>query len=656
MGGFSLRGRAVAGAVAGAAALAITASAAPASAAPPSPSPSRHTIGSSKPQWLPRAKRLGATPGTNRIDFGLLLGLRNGDDAVATLQRISDPADPDYGKALTPEQFRSRYAPNPSDVAAARTWLRSQGFQVEKTLPSGSYIEVSGTAAQINKAFGTTVTNYSYQGRTVHANAETLTLPADTPAPVVSAVSGVVGIDQGAQPFKPADQEPGPGPGVRTAEPCSDYFGQKTAKDQPAFNGQKQPYVVCGYTPQQLQSAYGETSLLRSGFDGRGTTVAVVDAYASPTMPADAQKYNQLNHQPAFRPGQYRQITPGPDGYGLLDVCDPQGWYVEQSLDIEAVHAMAPGADVRYVGGTDCGTGLSNAWAETIDSHRADIVTNSWSFGTDDITLLGADFEKFFEQFTLEAALTGITVTFGSGDSGDHTAGTNPAAKTAEFPSDLPFVTGVGGTTIGIDRDGRRQFEYGWQTAYASPDGKGGWGQPVYAAGGGGGPSAIFPQPFYQKGKVSKADATVGGKAMRTVPDISATGDSNSGMLVGATQVLPEGTKFNQFRIGGTSLSSPLIAGMLAVASQKEHRRLGFVNPALYRLLNTSALYDVSAPKKPATQVRDDYVNQVDPSDGTTFKLETIDSQITTLHDHPGYDPETGVGTPNGPQFFSALH
>jgi hypothetical protein len=139
------------------------------------------------------------------------------------------------------------------------------------------------------------------------------------------------------------------------------------------------------------------------------------------------------------------------------------------------------------------------------------------------------------------------------------------------------------------------------------------------------------------------------------VPDIAMVGDPNTGFQVGQTQVFPEGTHWDQYRIGGTSLSSPLLAGVIAVADQNAHHKLGFVNPFYYKLLSTSALDDIKAPVKPVTQVRTDFVNTFDPSGGLQFRLETIDTQASTIHSRKGYDTETGTGTPNGSPFFKAL-
>ena len=631
----------------------LTAAAGAASAAPQG----RHPLDGSMPKWLHQARDMGASSTAQRMNFGVLLGMRDQAGAMDTLKAISDPASSSYGQWLTNAEFDARYAPAKSSVTAVQDWLRSAGFQVTKTLPSGMYVEASGSVSQVESTFGTSVHNYSYLGKNVHANNSQLSLPTGTPAAVTSAISGVIGVDQGTALKHTADTEPGPPPGARYGvQPCSAYYAQKVASDKPTAYGKHQPYAVCGYGPQQLQGAYGESALLKAGINGRGTTVAITDAYAAPTIYQDAQKYNLVHHQPLFKPGQFSQIVPGPNDFDNVDLCGAQGWYGEETLDVEAVHAMAPGAKVVFVGATDCLSGLDNAWAETIDNHVADVITNSWTDGTDDITLLGTDYVEFYEQFSTEAALTGITVNFSSGDAGDHTAGgTDLASKTVEFPADLPLVTGVGGSSVFIGSHRQWLGEYGWQTSYSTLT-NGAWTPAppgTYSSGGGGGTSQLFTQPWYQAGKVpASISQYYSSTPMRAVPDIAMDGDPNTGMIVGETQVFPDGTYWDQYRIGGTSLSSPLLAGVVAVANQAHHHPLGFINPLYYRLLGTSALHDTVAPTSPVAQVRTDYTNFLDNSQGKFWRLQTVDVQSSTLHDTPGYDNETGVGTPHGPAFF----
>ena len=145
-----------------------------------------------------------------------------------------------------------------------------------------------------------------------------------------------------------------------------------------------------------------------------------------------------------------------------------------------------------------------------------------------------------------------------------------------------------------------------------------------------------------------------GGAPARAVPDISMPGDPNTGFRVGQTQEFPDGTYYDEYRIGGTSLASPLLAGMQAVANQQAHHALGFVNPLYYSLLGSSALSDIRAPGKPVYQARANYVNSVDASDGRAYLLQQVDVQTSTIHSAGGYDAETGVGTP-GTRFFATL-
>ncbi len=617
----------------------------------------RHPLDGSTPHWLHLATDMGDSQTSGQVNFGVLLGIRKQSAAVATLRSLSDPASARYGHWLSNATFDSTYGPASASVSAVRSWLRGQGFTVGATLPSGMLVEASGSVAKVERVFGATLHNYSYQGKSVRANATQLSLPPGTPSAVTGAVAGVIGVDQGSALKKLADTEPGPPGGVRFGvQPCSAYYRQKIATSKPHAYGRSQPYAVCGYVPQQLQAAYGESGLLRSGLDGRGVTVAITDAYAAPTILHDAQRYNQVHTQFPFTPGQFSQIIPGPNGFDNAGLCGAQGWYGEETLDVEAVHAMAPGAKVVYVGAPDCLSGLDEAWATTIDHHVADVITNSWTSFTDDINLLGTGYVQFYQQFSLEAALTGITVNFSSGDDGDHTGGgADLGAKTVEFPADLPYVTGVGGTSLFVGSQGQWVGEHGWQNAYSSLSNNTWTPAPpgIYNSGGGGGTSQLFTQPFYQAGKVPAGISEYyGSTRMRAVPDIAMDADPNTGFEVGETQVFPNGTYWDQYRIGGTSLASPLLAGVVAVADELHGSPLGFINPLYYRLIGTPLVHDIVAPSSPLAQVRTDYTNFLDNTQGVFFRLQTIDVQSSTLHDTPGYDNETGVGTPQGPRFF----
>ena len=145
---------------------------------------------------------------------------------------------------------------------------------------------------------------------------------------------------------------------------------------------------------------------------------------------------------------------------------------------------------------------------------------------------------------------------------------------------------------------------------------------------------------------------------MRTVPDVSALGDPNTGMLVGQTQSFPDGSYYDEYRIGGTSLSSPLFAGMMAVAQQGRSTPIGFANPALYKA-SAGVFNDVTATRQ-GTQdsgdVRADYANGVDGSNGYLFSVRLFGwDKNLTIHAVKGYDDVTGRGTPTGAAFLSAV-
>jgi subtilase family serine protease len=621
---------------------------------------SRVTLGDSAPSWATPSAQVGSVPNDAQRHFWVYLRLRDSAALDAAVAAVSDPAGAAYGHYLTPAQFRARYAPTDAEVAAVRSWLRGAGFAVDAQAPANNrWIEVTGTTAQVERAFATQLRAYKARGRVLAAPNADLSVPRS----VAGLVAGVAGLDGGDRLMKPGGDIPDapPAPAFVNAPPCSASWGEKVATGDTSPDGQtipgaygaQQPYATCGYTPSQLEGAYGIKPAIAGGLDGRGQTVAIVDAFASPTIEQDANQYATTHGQPTV---PFSQILP-PDVSNDPDEiknCDPQGWYGEESLDVEAVHAMAPGANVLYVGGKDCfDENLIEAVNKIVDGNLAQIITNSYGNAgeAEDAALLRAWTDTF-----RQAAVEGIGVFFSSGDNGDEVATLGFAS--ADFPASHPLVTAVGGTSLGVGRDDDYLFQTGWGTTTTTLTG-GAWtpappGDFLYGAGGG--TSRLFAEPDYQKKVVPKQLAKAnGGRPGRVVPDVSLVGDPQTGMLVGQTQTFPDGTvKYSEYRLGGTSLSSPLMAGVMALADQRAGRRHGFANPALYGRYGTSAFRDVVAPAAPIAVVRNDFVNSVDASQGTTTKLRTFD-QTGTLHTTPGYDDVTGLGTPNGQQFLDGL-
>ncbi|NUR61552.1 MAG: S8 family serine peptidase [Catenulispora sp.] len=419
-----------------------------------------------------------------------------------------------------------------------------------------------------------------------------------------------------------SDQDPRTNPGTNYQAPklCSSYYGQRPAKKVPDAFGGRNPDAVCGYTPEQLRYADGVTQSRESG---AGVTVAIVDAYASPTMLADANRYAMNHGERLLAPPQFREVTPPTYRHTTDGVCEtPSSWAEEEALDVEAVHAMAPQADIVYVAAASCDdTDLLAALQKVVDQHLASIVTNSWGgvphsvYGDEDPATTAA-FSALFQR----GGQQGISFLFASGDCGAADPSTECATDSArpqtEYPAQDPWVTAVGGTSLAIGPFGAYGGEVGWgdRRSVLAPGGKA-WapaaGAGQWRFGGGGGTSEDVPQPTYQAGVVPDALSTklmtaakTAAHPMRVVPDVALAADPMTGFLIGVTAKQPNGrTEYGEGQIGGTSLASPLFAGLLADAEQGVGHPFGFLNPALYAKAASGAFNDVTPTSFPATDL-----------------------------------------------------
>ena len=324
--------------------------------------------------------------------------------------------------------------------------------------------------------------------------------------------------------------------------------------------------------------------------------MAILDAFASPTLYADAHEYASRNDpgHPLLASQFSEYVFPTNTALEPPDQCDAAGWYGEQTLDVEAVHAMAPGAHILYVGASDCQDVSLDQALNYVVAGRSPMSsrtpTATWAR-----TASRADEIQAFNQIAIQGVLEGMTINFSSGDSGDEVA--NVGQPEPDFPASDPWVTAVGGTSLGIGKNGQRVVETGWETTKSTLT-NGAWvSGTAYLYGSGGGTSRLFAEPRYQRGVVPDSLARqnqTGGNRGRVVPDISMDGDPNTGFLIGETQTFPDGVHYDQYRIGGTSLSAPLFSGLMAVSNQLDHFDHGFVNPVLYQFTSrTRAIDDV---------------------------------------------------------------
>jgi subtilase family serine protease len=624
----------------------------------------RMAIAGTQPTWANSSNRMSAQAVTSGTVTALVyLAGQNPAGLASYATAVSTPGNAMYGHYLAPAQVMAAYGPTSAQVTGVQNWLTGAGLTVTKTEDEvGGYIEVTGSVQQATQAFGVTFGTYKApSGQSARAPEESATAPAD----VASAVLTVSGLDTAKHQAAPADTLPPPGYNYWIAPPCSQYYAQKIAVNEPSAGLAKQPWTNCGYTPRQIRGAY---HVAQSGMTGKGQTVAIVDAYASPTMLSDANQYAKATGDPQFAPGQYNQDLASDFTLTSPDECDAAGWYGEESLDVESVHGMAPGAHVTYVGAASCDdSDLLDALALIVDNHLASIVSDSWGEPTDDASQI-----PVYNEIFMAGAVEGIGFFFSAGDSGYESPDEDPGSDMiqTDFPDSSPWVTSVGGTSLAIGSRNNYEWETSWGTlidplaangqSWSStppgqyPDG--------YDGSGGGGVSYDFAQPSYQKGVVpnSLATALPNGSTsptpMRVTPDVSALADPSTGILVGETTLQPNGTTyaFSLSRIGGTSVASPVWAGIEADAQQAAGHPLGFANPMIYQRYGTSAFHDVTDhPFGPQVQLYEVRNNYTDPDTKTGPLLTYLRALgingegAAALHAVPGYDDATGVGSPN---------
>ncbi|MGU3409956.1 protease pro-enzyme activation domain-containing protein [Microbacterium sp. M1A1_1b] len=617
----------------------------------PADAATRQVLPDSVPAWATASDDAGTVAASTDVEGEVYLPLKNQAGAEALATAVSTPGSPQYRKPLTPAAWIAAYAPTKADVDQVTGFLRAQGLSITAVPASHEYVVFRGPASVVNSVLGTTLHSYRHAQQTLVAPSTAPSLPAS----IAGLVSGV-SVDQGRLLTHPELVEQGQTPATSTPArtlqqqataptginaKCSAYAGEHTATVPSAYGKTVVPTFACGYVPSQIRSAYGVDTLAKQGVSGQGQTVAIIDAYASPTIIHDTNTYSQQHGEPGLTSATFQQRIPSPSQFTDQVLCQqPSGWQGEETLDVQSVHAVAPSAKILYVGGTNCGGGLDVAMSKILDQGLASIVSNSYGDVGENVPLSSI---RGQENLHIQAAGEGIGLYFSSGDHGDESAALGSAQP--DFPASSPWVTSVGGTSLGIDKTGKKSFETGWgdvlDQIVSSPRGN------VYAAalpgnldggGAGGGQSTLFDQPAYQKGVVPASLA--GGK--RVSPDLAALADPYTGFSIGIRPITDDTTlaagEFVNETYGGTSLASPLTAALSALVQQSTNTRLGFANPTLYATYKTtpSAFSDVTSPKSPIA------LAYTSATSGKDF-LVTLDHD-TSLTTAKGYDDVTGLG------------
>ena len=340
-----------------------------------------------------------------------------------------------------------------------------------------------------------------------------------------------------------------------------------------------------GYTPQQIQNAYGVNQITFSGGkvvgNGAGQTIAIVTAYNDPNISSDLAAFDK----------QYGLSAPASfavDNLGATTT-DP-GWALETSLDVEWAHAVAPGANIVLVeASSPTLSGLFSAVNYARDQPGVSVVSMSW--GTNEFYGESA----YDSLFTTPAGHTGVTFVAASGDSG--------AWDGPMYPSVSPNVLAVGGTTLTVGAGGTYGSETGWSDSTGGLSGlDSDW-------------RTYEPEPSYQTATLQAVGLNYG---VRTTPDVSFDADPNTGVPV--YDSVPYSGQSGWFQVGGTSAATPAWAGLVAIADQ------GLATGGKGSLSGTQAQTDLYA---------------LPSSD-----FHGITTGFNGYSATPGYDLVTGLGSP----------
>ena len=339
---------------------------------------SRQAIPGTHPFWAVGSHRRAAAASNGAVNVRVYLASQDAAGLAAYAKSVSDPSNSTYGDFLAPAQVQSRFGATSAQIAAVKSWLSGAGFKIGKINTGiGGFVAASGTVAQASQAFGVSFAEYvDSTGQTARAPQSAATVPST----VASAVLAVSGLDTGSHQMKPGatTQEPPPGPNYFVAPPTSSYYGQNIATSEPQANGQNWPWTVSGYTPQQIRGAYDVT---QSGMSGRGQTVAVVDAYASPTMQSDANEFSRVTENQPFRT---RPVRPVPAEEGLLRrlvtaSAAPRAGTARRRSTSSPCTTWRSDANVNFVAARSCNdVDLEAADAKIVNKGLANIVTDSF--------------------------------------------------------------------------------------------------------------------------------------------------------------------------------------------------------------------------------------------------------------------------------------
>jgi subtilase family serine protease len=517
--------------------------------------------------------------------FDVTLSPRHQRALTSFITNLSNTASPEFHHYLTPTEFARSYGASTSSVDAVRAYFAGFGLHVGALSTARLVLQVRGTTAQIARAFSASVETVRRSNGVLAAQ---LATKGTVPSSVAAHIAGIAGLSSVVQPstnllMSHEDAK------ATVPTTCTDDGGETSTTPNP--NG--------GYTPFQFAQLYGFAAEWANDVTGTGQTIAVYELSA-------------------YDPGDLATFL---DCYGLTPTITPVavdggptgGYDDEPTLDIEEAAAMAPGATIEIYQGPNNSTGPIDTYQQIADDDTASVVSTSWGTCESDPSGDPSAEQPIFEQM----AAQGQTIVSAAGDSGSSDCnGITNNDPAVDDPASQPYVTGVGGLTVNnIDP----LDETVWNTPVKSGD----------PGAGGGGVSILWSRPTWQV-----APGIAAGTTMRMVPDLSTDADPDSGFVqyytgTGAGQC-HQNCDAGWNSVGGTSIGSPMVSAMVAVAAQAcGTGRLGFINPSLYAMASTG-------------------FNDVTSGSNDLYSVGEYSASV-------GYDMASGLGSPDGAAFFAGL-
>lgn len=585
------------------------------------------------------ATDLGPSDQSASQTVSLSLKLHNADQLASFINSTVTLGDPLYQQFLSVNDFTASYAPTPAEVAKVQNLLAAAGLQVTEVSANLLLIKASGTVGTLNRYFNTTI--HEYQKGSVRYHAPSV--PPTIPAAVGSSVLAVSGLS--TEPIFRSCVQHAPG---LTANQGSAPPLMPNASTATGVPGQ--------FTVGDVAQMYQVNPLYQRGFTGAGRTIAI--ATLALFNPQDAYYYWNYIGLPT-KAGRITEIQV-PDGNGSPITYDGD---VETTLDVEQAGGLAPDAAILVYEAPNTTAGWFALWQKIVTDNMAGTVSISWGGAESWSTPEQLQAES---QLFMEAAAQGMSLFACTGDGGAYAInrdvgtpyGVFTDALTVWDPSSSPYITAAGGLTVKatfpspfgsgtviIPCDQAWAWDYFLQ--FFDPSNPfpyyNSWAFPI---GGGGGVSVYWPVPKYQKhtaGIMQSAPgqsliyypnwpSLAGGQdwfdlpanfAGRNVPDISLNADPFTGYAIYYTGQATGISGWN-YGFGGTSFADPQLNGITALLSQMAGRRLGLLNPVLYRIARNHG-YDGNAPA----------FNDITQGDNLFFYAA------------PGYDPASGLGSIN---------